>query len=118
MKVRITGLDALTPAMQRAVRDEARREILRQRELFDADFDAMALMVLHRRFGFGPKRLRRFYDEFIEYYEEMRAFYNGEDADGKIINDDTAIFKCRAELLKIGVDVLQWNAAISRKRKG
>lgn len=99
MKVNISG--NLSHDVRQKIRREARMQMLETHKKINADFDAMVLWVLHSRFGFGKKRLERFYEEFLREYEEMKEYYAS--------NDDTIIFAAREKLKQIGVDVYQWN---------
>ena len=99
MKVDIHG--KLSHEVRQKIRREARTQMLEQHRKINADFDAMVLWVLHSRFGFGKKRLERFYEEFLKEYEEMKEYYAS--------NDDTIIFAAREKLKRIGVDVYAWN---------
>lgn len=109
MKVNVHGIDHAHPKIRQQILKETRREVFRQRKALDDDFDAMVLWVLHERFGFGKKRLRRYYDAFMEAYGALRDFYVGEDADGEAVQDGTVCFKAKQDLLKIGVDIAEWN---------
>lgn len=65
------------------------------------DMDAAVLYSLHKTFGFGKKRLRRFFDAFAVQHEELREFYQ--------LNDDTNTWICRYLLKRdVGVDVEAW----------
>lgn len=116
MKVRVTGIDTLSPKLQREVKRLARAEVFRQRRIVDADYDTMVLYVLHERFGFGPGRLRKFYDAFVEVFDELLKNYEYENTEGEMIHDDTAIYAARQSLLAIGVDVLEWNDNLPRRK--
>lgn len=70
------------------------------------NMDASALWALHRTFGFGKKRLRRFYDAFIEERKKLSEHYEmaGEED-----------YLCRVQLKKIGVDIEAWNKELERR---
>ena len=116
MKVNVKGIDRF-PGIRQEILKEARREVFEQKRCLDDDFDAAVLWALHQAFGFGADRLRRFYDAFIANYDEMRAYYLGTDADGEEVVDGTVAFACKAHLLRIGVDVAEWNKEITRRKK-
>lgn len=70
--------------------------------------DMICLMALHETFGFGPTRLRRYYDAIVridQYYKR----YNGKDEplygrktkDGKTRMD---LWKVKEDLKAIGID--------------
>lgn len=116
MKVNVKGIDRF-PGLRQEILKEARREVFEQKRCLDDDFDAAVLWALHQAFGFGSDRLRRFYDAFIANYDEMREFYLGTDADGEEVVDGTVAFACKANLLRIGVDVAEWNQETNRRKK-
>ena len=107
MKVNITG--SLSHGVRQKIRREARMQMLETHKKINADFDAMVLWVLHSRFGFGKKRLERFYEEFLAEYEQMKEYYASD--------DDTIIFAAREKLKQIGVDVYEWNTGRKEQDK-
>ena len=72
------------------------------------NMDASALYALHRAFGFGKKRLRRFYDAFIEERKKLTEYYE---------MDGDADYLCKVQLKKIGVDIEAWNKELDRRSK-
>ena len=70
--------------------------------------DMVVLMALHNTFGFGPERLRRFYDAIITTDEHYRK-YNGsaEPVFGRKAKDGKGrmdLWAVRRDLEAIGVD--------------
>lgn len=64
------------------------------------EIEAITLWVLHEMFGFGPKRLRRFYFAFHKYIRKLLERYVMEESDMDWL--------CTRKLKEIGVDVEQW----------
>lgn len=70
--------------------------------------DMICLMALHREFGFGPARLRRYYDAISEvdkYYKRYNS--NQEPIFGKKTKDGHRrmdLWKVKKDLLDIGFD--------------
>src|SRR5574344_211392 len=89
-----------TAAETKAMNIEINRQILEADAKYSTDVDAMILWVLHSCFGFGKKRLRRFYDEFSAEHQRLREYYE--------MPDDSA-WLCKHKLKDIGVDVDEWN---------
>ena len=116
MKVNVNGMNRY-PKLRKEIVREARRELFEQKKILGNDFDAAVLWTLHQAFGFGAKRLRRFYDAFLAEYDRLREFYTGTDADGNEVLDGTVSFACRENLKRIGVDIAEWNEHIGRKTK-
>lgn len=76
--------------------------------------DATMLWTLHTEYGFGKKRLRKFWENLVRTRIEFRGFYRGEfsasdegeDRTGNTVEDHAFI----AALRDIGVDLLRWEA--------
>jgi hypothetical protein len=85
---------------QRAVNEEINRQLLERHKEFADDVDYMILKILHDHFGFGPTRLRRFYDLFAEENDTLVERYEMSDAGAYI---------ARKEMNALGVNVEEWN---------
>ena len=78
--------------------------------------DATMLWTLHTEYGFGKKRLRKFWENLVRTRIEFRGFYRGEfsasdeseDRTGNTVEDHAFIAAWR----NIGVDLLQWEAEV------
>lgn len=81
------------------------KEILRQCAEFDQknaiEIDALILWLLHDKFGFGHKRLRRFFDFFSTEFDAMIKRYE--------LDEDDKVWLCTYKLKEYGVDVEKWN---------
>ena len=73
--------------------------------------DAMVLRILHNVFGFGPVRLRRFFDAFLDDNEELIKRYELNEADGDLI------WLCTKELKEGGIDLDVWYKEYLEKKK-
>lgn len=92
-----------TAKQKKAMENEINRQILIQNEQFQDDFDAMLLWYIHVHYGAGKKRLRSFYEGFIEEYKKLVEYY-------QMPNDEGWL--ARYKLKEIGVDVTEWNKEI------
>lgn len=99
-KGKVFGVD-LTAKERKAMDMEINRQILEADKRYTNDIDAMVLYALHKHLGFGPKRLRRFWEAFNAEHKKLRDYYEMPD-DGPWLAD--------RELKEIGVDVAAWNA--------
>ena len=90
----------LSKSQEKAMRKEINAQILESDKQYWLDMDAAVMWALHEAFGFGRKRLRRFFDAFSTVHADLRKTYQ---IDGSIT------WKCR-ELLKskVKVDVEAW----------
>lgn len=87
-------------SQQKAMEKEIRRQILEWDEKHSMDVDSAILWALHESFGFGKKRLRRFWESVSKLHRELRDYYQMDPEDNGWI--------CRQNLKKIGVDVEDW----------
>lgn len=95
----------LNAAEQKALDDEIKKSF----ESFDRahwnEIDAMILWVLHSVCGWGPKRLREFYDAFGPEFEKLLKRYEMDATEG--------MWLCTQQLKEYGVDLDEWD----RERK-
>ena len=94
----------LTAKEKRAMDIEINRQIAESDRQHANEIDALVLYQLRVQLGFGPKRLHRFWEQFVPALEELIRHYEMPD-DGPWL--------CMQELKKAGVDVEAWN----RERK-
>ena len=90
----------LSSSQRKAMNQEINRQILEHDEKFSKDFDSMVLWTLHVCFGFGKKRLKRFWDIFLSEHKRLREYYELDPG------DDGWLY--RYKLKDIGVDVESW----------
>lgn len=91
----------LTAAEKKAMDIEIKRQLVEIDRQYTNDIDATILWQLHVQFGFGYKRLRRFYDAFEEMHRQLAQHYEMDESD--------EAWLCAEQLKRIGVDVAQWN---------
>lgn len=92
---------SLNAAQRKAMKREINAQILESDLSYKLDMDAAVLWSLHETFGFGKKRLRRFYEAFTVQHEALRDHYK--------LDDDTNTWICRHLLKeKVGVDLEAW----------
>ncbi len=79
---------------------EAIEEMNRKNE---EELDAMVLYILHAEFGFGEKRLKRFYEQFSTRLRELGERY--------LMNEyDDRLWLCRRKLEEDGIDFTKWKS--------
>lgn len=91
---------SLTSAEQKAMDMEIQKQIAEYDRKNIVEMDSIILWQLHEQFGFGPKRLKRFFDNFIPTMEELVQRYEMEDSD--------QIWLCTHKLKEYGIDVEEW----------
>ena len=91
----------LSPKEQKALDEEVNRQIIERHREFTDEFDYMIMHILHKHFGFGLTRLRRFYDLFTEENEAIIQHYEMPDA---------GVYIARKEMNDIGCNIEKWNS--------
>lgn len=85
---------------QKIIDAEIDRQLVKRHKEFADDVDYMILKILHDHFGFGPTRLRKFYDHFTEDNYTLMQHYEMSDA---------GVYIARKEMNAIGCNVEKWN---------
>ena len=93
---------SLTAAEKKAMDIEIKRQLADYSRKHIDEIDSMILWNLHEIFGFGTKRLKRFYDGF---HVEMDALINRYELDGS----DQA-WLCSEKLKNLGIDINDWRS--------
>jgi hypothetical protein len=92
----------LTAAEKKAMEKEILRQLAEDNRKNVIEVDAMILWQLHEVFGFGPKRLKKFFDAFVPGIEEVADNYEMQDTDDKI-------WLFTHKLKEYGIDLEQWH---------
>lgn len=90
----------LTAAEKKAMDLEIRRQLAEYEKRHMHEIDAMILWLLHEEFGFGKKRLKKFFDLFDKSSRELVKQYELEDSD--------RIWICTYMLKQYGIDIEKW----------
>lgn len=80
---------------------EIQRQLAEYDEKNNQEIDAMVLYILHTQFGWGKKRLRRFYDCFAD---ELKAL-----TDRYLMDDTDTVWLCTRKLKDAGIDISEWS---------
>ena len=70
----------LTKGQQKAIDAEISRQLVEKRNEFLKDMDAMMLLSIHRKCGFGKRKLTEIFKSFILDYEKFIDDYQVEGA--------------------------------------
>lgn len=94
------------PVTEQVIKAEAERMAMEvMAEMNDQnmeELDAMVLYILHSEFGFGEKRLRRFFDNFNKGLRDLGKRYALEEYDERI-------WLCKRKLKEeCGIDISEW----------
>ena len=90
----------LTAAERKALNLEIQRQLAEYDLKHELEIEALILWTLHDQFGFGPIRLKRFYDGFNSALKALVRRYELEDTDD--------VWLCTHKLKEIGVDLEDW----------
>ena len=90
----------LTPKERKVLNEKVNQLLIERHQEFADDVDYMILHILRKHFGFGPERLRRFYEAFIVENEALIKHYEIPDA---------GLYISRKEMNAIGIDFEKWN---------
>ena len=91
--------NTLSRDQKQIINREVRRRVFAEHLKGGANFDALVLWTLHKHFGFGKDRLRKFFDAFLDEYKDLKEYYE--------LDGDTAYVAVEG-LKAIGVDVYAW----------
>ena len=91
----------LTTSEQKAMDMEIRRRLADYERKHEIEMDSLILWQLHKQLGFGPKRLRKFYDNFAPAMDELLKQYEAEDSECFLL--------CAQKLKECGIDVEKWH---------
>lgn len=104
MKIKKSGKKIFGAIFSTAEKKAMQMEIQRQTAEYDRknqlELCAKVLWVLHEEFGWGPGRLKRFFDIFDPAIDELLERYEFEDED--------RLWVCTYKLKQAGVDVEKW----------
>ena len=91
----------LTAVERKAMELEINRQIAEKDKQYQENVDALVLYVLMSRYGWRKKRLRKFWNAFIEEHKALREYYlMDEPGDNEWL--------AHRKLNQIGVDIHQW----------
>lgn len=102
MKARVPF--SMNKRQKQAMEDAINKQIAEADAKYCTEVDAVVLWTLHRELGFGPTRLRRFWEALYQNHNEMVERY-GMPGEYPWI--------CTYKLKEIGVDVEAWNKELS-----
>lgn len=87
----------LNRAERQAMLHEIHQQCLAADKEFALDIDTVYLWTLHTKYGWGPKRLKRFYVQAFAEHLRMRDFYEIDD-----------LYPERHKLKEKGIDIEAW----------
>ena len=91
----------LTATEREAMNREITRQIAERDEQYKEDIDAMVLYVLMKHYGWRKKRLRKFWNVFIQEHTALTDLY-------LMKNPGDNAWLAHRKLREIGVDIHEW----------
>lgn len=116
MKARVkSGSLTMSKEIREALEAEAdrmaKKAIAEMNRDNEEELDAMVLYILHEEFGFGEKRLKRFYDRFAQGLRDLGERYDMNEYDDRL-------WLCQRQLREAGVDISKWKGEKEDERAG
>ena len=102
----------LTNAQRKVLDREIRDELLRLIQAYENDFDIVFAYALNKHFGFGKKRIKRFYQSAISDRVELSRFYVDDNKTDARID----IFAMKKELERKGIVMTDIIAEVFNER--
>ena len=90
-----------TAAEKKAMKLEVNRQVVETEKNYYRDLDATILYILHTQFGFGAKRLKKFFMDFGNSRDELARHY-------EMSVDEDGTWLCEHKLKDCGVDLDAW----------
>lgn len=107
-KGRVYG-GSMTAAEKKAMDVEIKKQLAEYDRKHTVEIDSMILWILHTEFGFGAKRLRKFFDIFNQSLDDLLDRYTFE--------EDDQIWLCTYLLKRDGIDVEAWEKELEENER-
>lgn len=91
----------LTTNQRKAFETEIKSQLAEWDQKHYEELDALVLWVLHSKFGFGEKRLKKFHDAFVENIDDLIKRYE--------MDNEDDVWLCTYKLKQHGIDISEWN---------
>lgn len=90
----------MTAAEKKAMEMEIKRQLGEYNRKNEMELDAIILWELHEQLGFGPVRLKRFFDNFGSALADLLRHYE--------MGSDDQCWLCTEKLKEYGIDINEW----------
>lgn len=98
-----------TAEEQKALDIEIERQLGEWDKKNAREIASMTLWILHEEFGFGPDRLKRFFNHFSKDIDELAKRYDMDDG-----YNDPKVFLCTLKLKEYGIDLDEWEKEVRK----
>lgn len=86
--------------IRKAMHKEINIQLVQAHDRFFQDETSVILYVLHKEFGWGAKRIKRFYDAYTPACDELRNHYQ--------VSEDDMPWLTLTKLKEDGIDIDAW----------
>lgn len=93
--------EQFTAGQKKQLSAEIRKQVAIENERYERDYDTLILYVLYTKFGFGRKRLLRFFGEMANARRDLKSFYKSDSGKADPTID---IFAMRKRLTESNLD--------------
>lgn len=90
----------MTACQRKVMKKEIRRELAEHDRKHAYEIDAIVLWTLMQTFGFGEKRLKRYFDAFGENLKALINHYE--------MGEEDEAWLCSRKLKEAGIDLDKW----------
>ena len=94
----------LTAAERKAMNIEINRQIAKSMRRTEDESTAIVMWILHKQFGFGRKRLRKFYENYIPEIRKLTDSYE--------MSDEDCGWLASHKLQEYGIDISRWSTEL------
>lgn len=91
----------ITAADKKIIDIEVKKQLTEYDKKHTQEIEALVLWVLHEQYGFGEKRLKRFYDSFDDEIAALLKRYEMDETDD--------VWLCTRKLKDAGIDISKWS---------
>lgn len=98
----------MTATQRKIMKAEIKKELAKHDRQHAYEIDAIVLWVLMDVFGFGEKRLKRYFDEFGKRLDALIKYYE--------MDSEDETWLCSYKLKQAGIDLDKWEAEKNENR--
>lgn len=91
----------ITAADKKIIDIEIKSQLAEYDKKHTQEIEALILWVLHEQYGFGEKRLKKFYDSFDYEIATLLRRYEMDEKDD--------VWLCTRKLKDVGIDISKWS---------
>lgn len=110
MKARILGSGGTSAKEKKIIKEEIRKQLAEHDRQHAYEIDAIVLWTLQETFGFGEKRLKKYFDAFGENLKRLIDYYE--------MGEEDESWLCSYKLKQAGIDLDAWEKEKENSQSG